>query len=224
MVRIGCDCVHQCKPGRTTLPPLASNEIEDLEGGLGLVIWVPHLGCNWDQPGRSQHVPEHQRRSSGLGFEHRIHSIGGAFKNTRADVSSAWRSRRRAAAFCSADLRASPSARVPLPWQMNSKETPESKAATPSTESTLSPTSQRTPEEDRFLADFPRYLERCGEPPMTVKRESLVLSQAGTLGDVKTSQPTGQVFMAPMCPKRPRAEPCPGDHSPGASDSAAEAA
>ena len=74
--------------------------------------------------------------------------------------------------------------------------------------------SERTVEEQQFLNDSNAHRKRCGEPPMTVEQENLYLSQAGTLGEVVTSQPTGQAFMAALRPlrtleRKPKVEPKP---------------
>jgi hypothetical protein len=68
---------------------------------------------------------------------------------------------------------------------------------------------KRTPEEQQFLSGVAQSRKREGKPPLTVEGENLYLSQAGTLGLVETSQPTGQAFMAPRRPSPKVESPSP---------------
>jgi hypothetical protein len=71
---------------------------------------------------------------------------------------------------------------------------------------------KRTPEKQQFLSEAAQS-RRQGLPPLTVEQENLYLSQAGTLGMVKTQQPTGQAFLVPRRPS-PKVEPPDSDAKP----------
>src|SRR5215470_11063072 len=67
---VRCPPPPPMQPSRTALRGF--DELEDLEGGLGLVVGFSYIRRNRDQPDRSEELPKLKRRSRGLGFEHRL--------------------------------------------------------------------------------------------------------------------------------------------------------
>src|SRR5215470_5186722 len=65
---VRCPPPPPMQPSRTALRGF--DELEDLEGGLGLVVGFSYIRRNRDQPDRSEELPKLKRRSRGLGFEH----------------------------------------------------------------------------------------------------------------------------------------------------------